>query len=93
MQRCDLSKFKVKKIANYGQKGQTYLIKCNFEPKMSDFFRPPTLTGHSFADPRPMLMHSSSKPYLFAHYLINSISAHLRYVILAQSNPIYLVPI
>ena len=42
----------LKKIANYGQKNQTYLIKYSLELKMSDFFfRPPTLTGHSFAVP------------------------------------------
>ena len=44
-----------------------------------------------------MMMHSSSlespMPYMFAHYLITSIPALLRYVILAQSNPIYVVHI
>jgi len=39
-----------------------------------------------------MMMHSSSfenpKPYVFGHYLKNSITALLRYVILAQSTPI-----
>ena len=41
-----------------------------------------------------MMMHSSSfeslKPYLFGYYLKNSITALLRYVILAQSTPISL---
>ena len=41
-----------------------------------------------------MMMHSSSfespKPYLFGYYLKNSITALLRYVILAQSTPILL---
>ena len=40
------------------------------------------------------MMHSSSfespKPYLFGYYLKNSITALLRYVILAQSTPILL---
>ena len=62
---------------------------------MSDFlFKLPILTGHSFAAPWPMIMHSSSfqspKPYPFGHYLKNSISALLRYVILAQSTSISL---
>ena len=39
-------------------------------------------------------MNSSSfespKPYLFGYYLENSITAILRYVILAQSTPIFL---
>ena len=42
-----------------------------------------------------MMMNSSSfespKPYLFAHHLKNRIPAFLRYVILAQSNFIYVV--
>ena len=54
--------------------------------------RPPTLTGHSFEASWAMMMKSSSfespKPYLFAQYLKNSIQALLRYVIIAQSNPI-----
>ena len=41
-----------------------------------------------------MMMHSSSfespKPYLFGDYLNNSITALLRYVILAQNTPILL---
>ena len=58
------------------------------------FFGPPTLTGHSFAAPLAKMMNSSSfespKPYLFGYYLKNSITALLRYVILAQSTPILL---
>ena len=41
------------------------------------FFRPPSLTGHSFAAPWAMMIKSdlyeSPKPYLFAHNLENSI--------------------
>ena len=57
--------------------------------------RPPTLTGHSFPAPWATMMNSTSfeslKAYQFAHYLIYSILALLRYVILAQSNPISVV--
>ena len=44
-----------------------------------------------------MMINSSSfespKPYLFMHYLICSVQALLRYLILAQSNPISIVSI
>ena len=47
--------------SNSSQASQIYLIKCSLEPKISDFlFRHPTLIGHSFAAPWPMMMHSSS---------------------------------
>ena len=55
-------------------------------------FRPPTLSGHSFA---AMMLYSSSfespKSHLFALNLKNSIASFLSYVILAQTNPIYVV--
>ena len=56
------------------------------------FFGLWSLKGHSFAAPWPMMMHSNSlespKPYLFDHYLKNSITSLWRYVIFAQMNPI-----
>ena len=62
---------------------------------MLEFFRPPTLRGHSFAAPLAMMMNSSSfessKSYLFGNYLKKNILVLLRYVILDQINPIYVV--
>ena len=60
-----------------------------------NFFRSLTLTSRSFAAPLPMIMHTtffeSSKPYPFSHYLKTGIEALLRYVILTQSKPFYVV--
>ena len=76
-------------------KSRTYIIKHNLEPKISDFFQPPNLTGLNFTVPRPMMMHSSSfespKNYSFASHLIKSAAALLGHVILAQSDLIYVV--
>ena len=59
---------------------------------LRSFFRPPTLTSHSFAASQAMLMKSSSfeiaKSYLYAYNLKNSKAALLRYMIPIQSTPI-----
>ena len=61
----------------------------------SNFFGPPTLTGHSLATPWPIMMNGSSfespKPYPFALNLKNSIVTLLRYTIIVQTYPIYVV--
>ena len=67
------------------------LYKCSLKTKISDLFRPPTLTSLSFAAPLRMIMQNSSNTYLFSHYLINSILTLLSYVLLAQRNPISIV--
>ena len=64
------------------------LSKMGFEMYQGGiFFGPPTLKGHNFVAPRAMVMNSSSiespKPYLFGNCLKKSITALLRYVILA----------
>ena len=67
------------------------LDKAASNPKCLIFFRPPTLTGHSFTAPWAMMIYSTSfkspKSYLFGYYWKNSKAALLRYAILAQSNP------
>ena len=59
------------------------------------FFYPLALIGSSFALSLAMLMNSSSvestKLYIFALNLKNSIEVLLRYLMLAQINPIYAV--
>ena len=59
------------------------------------FFGPPTLTRHSLEAPWAMKMNSSSfespKTYLFALEIKNSRVALLRYTIIAQTYPIYVV--
>ena len=71
---------------------QTYLIKRSLEAKLSDFFRPPILRGHSFAAAVAMMMHSSSfespMNYPFELRLMKSVAALLSHIILAQINPI-----
>ena len=50
----------------------------------------PTLTGHSFEASQAIMMNSCSfESHLFALNLKNSLAALLRYVILAQTIPIY----
>ena len=56
LQKCDLSKMEFRKNC---------LLRCPhgliyLPNKMFDFFGPPNLTGHSFAAPWSMMMHSSS---------------------------------
>ena len=89
LQNCDLPKLEIRKKI---QDSTRATLKS---PKQRNFFRLPTLTGHSFWALWAMMMNSSSfeslKSYLFEHYLKNSSLVLLRYVILSWKLPIYYI--
>ena len=92
LQSCYLSNLDIQKrrvtLLQLESDKSNLLNETSLEFKMSDsFFKPPTLTGHSFAAPWPMIMNSSS--FESPKSLKNSIIALLRYVISIQSTPIW----